>query len=147
MACFLFNRQGAYTIFTTIPLSIGTANGHLQLLARHPADLAAYFAWMDIIKEIYGSVQNFVIQERLKWPQTQFEPGHSPGELLTMDINDALKLDEHMVPKREGEGWFKARSGKLHCKILENDWPYSVQSGKHRSFPLFLASLKMRRLY
>ncbi|KAJ1040384.1 hypothetical protein NDA11_004744 [Ustilago hordei] len=40
------------------------STGILQHLARHPDELREYFAWMDDIRNTYGSTDSFLLAER-----------------------------------------------------------------------------------
>ncbi|KAK3048404.1 hypothetical protein LTR09_010235 [Extremus antarcticus] len=82
------------------------ANNTLEDLKRVPSDLRRYLAWSHNIKQQYGSITNFVIQQRLSWkPRSDDDPSqfahHSP-----IPFKDAR---DHVV--------------------LLNDWPYGFESG------------------
>ncbi|PWN52770.1 hypothetical protein IE53DRAFT_311455 [Violaceomyces palustris] len=77
-------------------------NGRLKELKRHPLDLEEYVNWRKEISSEYGSVQDYVVNEKLRgW-----------------DLNDQAT---------GGNKCFRgdAIKGK-DCEILRNDWPYSV---------------------
>jgi len=87
-------------------LKSATANNTLEDLKRVPSDLRRYLAWSHNIKQQYGSITNFVIQQRLSWkPRSDDDPSqfahHSP-----IPFKDAR---DHVV--------------------LLNDWPYGFESG------------------
>ncbi|KAK9462788.1 uncharacterized protein V1516DRAFT_671123 [Lipomyces oligophaga] len=74
----------------------------LQLLGRLPSDLRKYLVWKSKIIKQYGSVVNFMFQDRLHW---------GPEKELA-------------VPK--GINLFEYRSD---YKILMNDFPYGFEDG------------------
>ncbi|ETS62934.1 hypothetical protein PaG_02703 [Moesziomyces aphidis] len=98
-------KAGRLPLFTWSDLVAIVSTGNLQRLARHPEDLREYFAWMDSVKLSYGSVQSFILAERLTASYLLDPP---PAESDT-----AACFKGSFEPSRE-------------CQILVNDWPYSV---------------------
>lgn len=80
-------------------------NNRLEELTRRPCDLRKYLAWSTNIKARYGSITNFVVQERLQW-----EPLLSEGPPSFLFNNQVPFADSH------------------DFEILRNDWPYGVSS-------------------
>ena len=76
----------------------------LEELKRTPSDLRRYLAWSHDIKQRYGGITNFVIQERLHW--TPLSPTGRP-------------LFEHRSSTP-----FADRSDYA---VLVNDWPYGFE--------------------
>ncbi|THW70204.1 hypothetical protein D6D25_00632 [Aureobasidium pullulans] len=81
----------------------------LEKLKRRPSDLRRYIRWSNETKAEYGSIPNFVVQERLKWTPL---PSSIPGEPPKFEFLDS-------VP-------FKNQND---FKILKNDWPYGLDTG------------------
>ncbi|KAK2740943.1 hypothetical protein FQN57_005947 [Myotisia sp. PD_48] len=76
------------------------AQNKLELLKRTPSDLRRYLAWTTGIKEKYGSIMNYICQERLRWPITADPQTLAVNPIPFADPNDFL--------------------------ILRNDWPYGL---------------------
>lgn len=92
-------------LFTWSDLVAIVSTGNLQRLSRHPEDLREYFAWMDSVKLSYGSVQSFILAERLTASYLVSSP--------TSESDAAVCFQSSFESGRE-------------CQILVNDWPYSV---------------------
>ncbi|PGH12121.1 hypothetical protein AJ80_06842 [Polytolypa hystricis UAMH7299] len=78
------------------------ANNELAGLKRKPSDLIRYITWTTKIKAKYGSITNYINQERLHW---QLDPPADPGTLC-----------KNPVPFADSRDY----------KILRNDWPYGM---------------------
>jgi hypothetical protein len=81
------------------------------LLKRRPSDLRRYIAWSSDTKAKYGTITNFVVQERLHWtplPSSSSSPGAPP----TFEFRDPIPF-----------------KNQLDYKILKNDWPYGLDDG------------------
>ncbi len=85
------------------------ATNDLSILKRKPSDLMRYIAWTNQTKAAYGSITNFILQQRLFWepiPSSNSESG--PRFDCLNHIPFAAKDD---------------------FKILLNDWPYGISAG------------------
>lgn len=85
------------------------AANDLSILKRKPSDLLRYIAWTNQTKATYGSITDFILQQRLFWkplPSSDVESG--PRFYCISPIPFAAKND---------------------FKILLNDWPYGVSPG------------------
>jgi hypothetical protein len=82
----------------------------LDELKRWPSALKAYLAWTAHVKEKYGSVMAYLLQQRLFWDPLQAKTG-----ALRFEVNNStpfVDLDDY--------------------KILRNDWTYAFVPGiKH----------------
>ena len=87
------------------------ADNKLEELKRLPSDLKRYLAWSHDIKSRYGSITNFVIQERLGWtPLSRKEEGETGPPKFEHD-NPTPFADER------------------DFAVLPNDWPYGLSPG------------------
>lgn len=78
-------------------------------MKRKPSDLTRYIAWTNSTKTAYGSITNFVLQERLHWtPLPSSSPDAAPLFITESDIPFVSESD---------------------YKILPNDWPYGMEPG------------------
>ena len=85
------------------------ARNDLAILKRKPSDLIRYIAWTNSTKATYGSINNFVLQERLHWtPLASSSSEEGPTFNTENDIPFANEND---------------------YKILRNDWPYGMEPG------------------
>lgn len=85
------------------------SNNDLEELKRYPSQLRLYMAWTRDIKAKFGSVTNFIVQERVKWtPLPSSEPGAAP-KFQT----------KSSVPFEDPSDY----------KVLVNDWPYGLEEG------------------
>lgn len=83
------------------------STNQLDELKRWPSSLRAYLAWTAHVKEKYGSVMVYLLQQRLFWDPIEDETG-------------ALRFDvRSTTPFMECEDY----------KILRNDWSYAFDSG------------------
>ena len=79
------------------------------MLKRYPADLRRYLEWSSKTKAQYGSVPNYVMEERLKWtPLPSSKPETGPKFAV-----------QNPVPFADHDDY----------KIMPNDWPYGVAPG------------------
>ncbi|KAI6716065.1 hypothetical protein JHW43_001323 [Diplocarpon mali] len=76
------------------------ANNKLESLKRKPSDLRRYMSWTQETKAQYGSMTNYLLQQRLPWG--------SPPFIYTSPIPFTSPSD---------------------FKILTNDWPYGLKDG------------------
>ncbi|KAL5120260.1 hypothetical protein ACEQ8H_001818 [Pleosporales sp. CAS-2024a] len=82
------------------------SNGQLEHLKRWPSALKAYLGWTAHVKEKYGSVTKYLLDQRLFWE----------------DKTGALKFQVRSpTPFSDREDYV----------ILRNDWPYAFDSGIH----------------
>lgn len=87
---------------------------------RLPSDLRKYLEWLYYIKQKYGSVMDFVLNERLHWEQGELKPRGEPFEYDGMHYIFQLS------------GFRIVLIGHLledDLKILFNDWPYGLEKG------------------
>ncbi|CAO2650537.1 Nn.00g018290.m01.CDS01 [Neocucurbitaria sp. VM-36] len=79
----------------------------LEELKRWPSALKAYLAWTAHVKEKYGNVMTYLLQQRLFWDPIEDETG-------------ALRFDvSNVVPFADEEDF----------KTLRNDWGYAFEDG------------------
>lgn len=83
------------------------STGRLDVLKRWPSALKAYLAWTAHVKEKYGSVTAYLLQQRLFW-----EPLEDSTGALRFEARSA-------VPFADPEDYL----------ILRNDWPYAFEHG------------------
>lgn len=106
-------RPERVPLFTWAALVDIISSGNLQKLSRHPDDLREYFAWMDSIKTVYGSVSSFLIAERFTATCLLEKP---PARVHAEQAQAPKCFQSSFTPGNE-------------CQVLVNDWPYSVPSG------------------
>ncbi|EEQ87499.1 hypothetical protein RJZ56_007026 [Blastomyces dermatitidis] len=78
------------------------ASNNLEAFRRKPSELKRYIAWTTNIKARYGTITNYILQERLKWQLDGSVP------LASQCRNP--------VPFADPSDY----------RILRNDWPYGV---------------------
>jgi hypothetical protein len=89
----------------------------LEELKRLPSQLRLYISWCSDIKAQYGSVTNFILQQRVKW-----EPlPTSTTTVSTSGINSAAPKFAYANATP-----FADRSD---YRVLLNDWPYGFEPG------------------
>lgn len=81
----------------------------LDELKRWPSALKAYLAWTAHVKEKYGSVMTYLLQQRLFWDPIEDETG-----ALTFNVRSPTPFAD-----------------RNDYKILRNDWPYAFEPGIH----------------
>jgi len=88
-------------------LKVIIATNKLETLKRKPSDLVRYIEWTSSIKDKYGSITNFICEERLRWrPLNDFmASGSAP-----------VFLYKNAVPFADADDF----------KVLLNDWPYGL---------------------
>ncbi|KXG48443.1 Protein of unknown function DUF3605 [Penicillium griseofulvum] len=83
------------------------ARNDLGALKRKPSDLRRYLAWTQETKAQYGTIMNYICQQRLKWN-------------LPLDTASGTKPTfKNARPFADPDDY----------KILRNDWPYGVTPG------------------
>ncbi|KAJ5835421.1 hypothetical protein N7447_001447 [Penicillium robsamsonii] len=82
------------------------ARNDLGVLKRKPSDLRRYLAWTQETKAQYGTIMNYICQQRLKW--------HLP-----QNTTSGTAAFKNPLPFADPEDY----------KILRNDWPYGVTPG------------------
>lgn len=90
------------------------ARNDLGALKRKPSDLRRYLAWTQETKSQYGTIMNYICQQRLKW--------HLP-------VNTASGTGSAVIQQ---SGTFKNPrpfADPEDYKILRNDWPYGLTPG------------------
>lgn len=83
----------------------------LEELKRLPSDLRRYLAWSHKVKKQYGSITNFVVQERLQWKPLPQPQGRESGPVEF----------QHHSPT--------PFAYPRDYAILINDWPYGFEEG------------------
>jgi hypothetical protein len=83
------------------------STNQLEKLTRWPSSLKAYLAWTAHVKEKYGSVTAYLLQQRLFWEPLEDETG-----ALNFNVRST-------VPFADMEDF----------QILRNDWPYAFEPG------------------
>jgi hypothetical protein len=58
----------------------GAETNRIGDFQRMPSDLRKYLEYMSRIEQRYGSVHNFIVQERLKWGEADLKPRGRPFE-------------------------------------------------------------------
>ena len=92
-----------------LTLSSHVAANDLSILKRKPSDLLRYMKWTNQTKASYGSITNFVLNERLSWtPKFPVSSSESGPDFDTRST----------VPFAQAEDY----------KVLLNDWPYGIDS-------------------
>lgn len=86
----------------------------MEVLRRKPSDLVRYIAWSNKIKAEYGSITNYICQERLRW--------HDPNSAVTVEKNNAEVDSTPVIPFKNPTPF----ADPADFKILRNDWPYGV---------------------
>ncbi|KAL8998684.1 MAG: hypothetical protein Q9169_002345 [Polycauliona sp. 2 TL-2023] len=89
-----------------IKLTRSKANNDLESLRRWPSDLKRYLHWSKQTKQAYGTITNYICQERLQW---QPLPTSYPDEGPIFHV-------ENPVPFADPRDY----------KIMYNDWPYGM---------------------
>ena len=90
-----------YTRLTWPNIRTLVNSNNLQSFTRLPSDLLHYRKFVYDITQEYGSVERFMLEERLGWSGAELEEG------------------------RRREPFERAED----VKVLKNDWPYGVQEG------------------
>ena len=103
----MVSRIGHFALFCDADVGQRTANNNLAILKRKPSDLVRYIAWSSQTKAAYGSITNFICQERLHW-----KPLSSPSPSET----GPLFAYKSPVPFENSDDY----------RILRNDWPYGL---------------------
>ncbi|KAL8754360.1 MAG: hypothetical protein Q9199_004405 [Rusavskia elegans] len=85
------------------------ANNDLESLRRWPSDLKRYLKWTKQTKQAYGTITNYICQERLQWRPL---PTSNPDEGPIFDV-------ENTVPFANPRDY----------RIMYNDWPYGMTPG------------------
>jgi hypothetical protein len=83
------------------------STGQLDELKRWPSALKAYLAWTAHVKQKYGSVMTYLLQQRLFWTPLADDTG-----TLRFDVRSAT----HFADSED-------------YKILRNDWTYAFEPG------------------
>jgi hypothetical protein len=83
------------------------STNQLDELKRWPSALKAYLAWTAHVKEKYGSVMTYLLQQRLFW-----KPIDDGSGALKFEINNS-------TPFADASDY----------KILRNDWTYAFEPG------------------
>jgi hypothetical protein len=83
------------------------ATNQLEKLTRWPSSIKAYLAWTAHVKEKYGSVTAYLLQQRLFWQPVKDETG-----ALRFDVQSPLPFTH-----------------QSDFNILRNDWPYAFEPG------------------
>ena len=81
----------------------------MAILKRKPSDLMRYIRWTRQTIEAYGSITNFVLQERLHW-QPLAESTPETGPLFDVESRAPFGSSRDFL-------------------ILYNDWPYGISPG------------------
>ncbi|KAF2813501.1 uncharacterized protein BDZ99DRAFT_381716 [Mytilinidion resinicola] len=101
--------DSAFTPHSWSNLRTLIASNRLEELKRRPSSLRAYLAWSASTKKKYGSITNFLLQERLRWTPLSGKDAEGPPRFAVKST----------VPFAEAEDY----------KVLVNDWPYGLKEG------------------
>lgn len=85
------------------------AENRLEVFKRWPSDLRRYAKWSSETKAVYGTIPNYVMQERLHWQPLPSSTAHTGPIFYLKDP----------VPFANSKDY----------KILKNDWPYGLAAG------------------
>ncbi|PYH82524.1 hypothetical protein BO82DRAFT_353744 [Aspergillus uvarum CBS 121591] len=107
------------------------ARNDLGILKRKPSDLHRYLAWSASTKQKYGSITNYICQERLHWvlPGTTTITAtntNKPGVTTTTTTAAVVSADSGPVFPYNNPTPF---ADPADYKILRNDWPYGLSPG------------------
>lgn len=80
----------------------------LHLLTRSPSQTRAYLDWTTGVRQQFGSITNYLLQERLKW--TSLGDPETQGFLFEF---------KNATPFADADDYL----------ILQNDWPYGLDPG------------------
>ncbi|PYH95276.1 hypothetical protein BO71DRAFT_398189 [Aspergillus ellipticus CBS 707.79] len=94
------------------------ARNDLGILKRKPSDLIRYLAWSKQTKLEYGTITNYICQQRLGW--------HIPTSTTASTGTGTVVTDSGPVFPFKNPVPFADPSD---YKILRNDWPYGVSPG------------------
>ncbi|KAL8644803.1 MAG: hypothetical protein Q9210_007067 [Variospora velana] len=86
-------------------------DNQLDRFVRVPSDLRRYFEYNAKLKKEHGSVMDYVVKERLKWPNQEAHSAVSFSDPATSS------------PPRVFSQWLTIAED---IKILYNDWPYGI---------------------
>ncbi|RAK77608.1 GIG1 family protein [Aspergillus fijiensis CBS 313.89] len=110
------------------------ARNDLGILKRKPSDLHRYLSWSASTKQKYGSITNYICQERLHWalPDTStitatitttttnnYNNSNKPGPTPTAADSGPVFPYNNPTPFADPADY----------KILRNDWPYGLGPG------------------
>lgn len=90
----------------TDPIPRLTGANDLSAFKRYPSQLRRYLSWSSEIKATYGSIPNFVCEERLEWVPSRTRPHDKSSGLEPKDSTPFVDPADY--------------------KILRNDWPYAT---------------------
>ncbi|KGO77538.1 Protein of unknown function DUF3605 [Penicillium italicum] len=113
--CALISKSALETL-PLIPYTV-LARNDLGALMRKPSDLRRYLAWTQETKTQYGTIMNYICQQRLKW--------HLP-------VTTASSTDSAIIQQSGTPVTFKNPrpfADPEDYKILRNDWPYGLTPG------------------
>lgn len=107
------------------------ARNALDELKRRPSDLRRYIAWSSNTKATYGTITNYICQERLRWhePERQAattEDGARNGGVPAATTSATATADSRPVIPYKSPVPF---ADPEDYRILRNDWPYGLASG------------------
>ncbi|KAL8928760.1 MAG: hypothetical protein Q9208_001538 [Pyrenodesmia sp. 3 TL-2023] len=92
----------------------------LDSLRRWPSDLKRYLHWTAATKAQYGTITNYICQERLHWHPLPVEEGNIPGGGGGGDDDEGPRFEvANETPFADERDY----------KILVNDWPYGLEEG------------------
>lgn len=99
---------GSFRLFSWSELTRIISDGALHVLTRTPDQLRLYKTWKTGITERFGSVEAYVLQERLGWTD------HNDDDTTT-----PLLTPTSLSTSTASSGW----------KCLKNDFPYACEPG------------------
>ena len=116
---------------------VWSARNDLGALKRRPSDLRRYLAWTAETKAKYGSMMNYICQERLRWtfsdstePATVGVPNgnaHPPNGTATAGSSSLAATIASSGPITFNNS--RPFADPADYKILRNDWPYGLDAG------------------
>ncbi|KAJ5662795.1 hypothetical protein N7462_011721 [Penicillium macrosclerotiorum] len=117
------------------PSLIHAARNDLGALKRRPSDLRRYLTWTANTKAQYGSIMNFICQQRLKWHFPNADPNAATNgttaSTLTTSISNGASSAAIQAPSGPLVTFKNPRpfADPEDYRILRNDWPYGLSPG------------------
>ncbi|KAJ5234159.1 uncharacterized protein N7469_003327 [Penicillium citrinum] len=108
------------------------ARNDLAALKRKPSDLRRYLDWSAATKAQYGSIMNYICQERLRWSSLPESDATTPASQSPSSAPSPASVPDTPAAIQSGAIAFRNPrpfADPEDYKILRNDWPYGLQPG------------------